>query len=202
MDARDIDTKVGKDAGRGIGVFVAAGAMALFFVYRARYAAVLNEDAFVPFRYARSPLAGDGLVFNPGGERVEGITNLLWTLALAGASGASGMPLPEISVFLGILCGTLAVCVAFVWCHAELRDAPISRSLAVPAARSSCSAAKTRAETPPPDQSDTKLGRRAAHSRIGASSQRRGVPRIHARRASRRQRQPWNASGLRRDTAA
>ncbi|CAN5650269.1 MAG: hypothetical protein M3494_08935 [Actinomycetota bacterium] len=98
MDARDIDTKVGKDAGRGIGVFVAAGAMALFFVYRARYAAVLNEDAFVPFRYARSPLAGDGLVFNPGGERVEGITNLLWTLALAGASGASGMPLPEVSV--------------------------------------------------------------------------------------------------------
>ena len=43
----------------------------------------LTDDAFISFRYARNLLEGHGLVFNPG-ERVEGYTNFLWTLELAG----------------------------------------------------------------------------------------------------------------------
>jgi arabinofuranosyltransferase len=44
----------------------------------------LTDDSFISFRYARNLVHGHGLVFNPGGERVEGYTNLLWVLLLAG----------------------------------------------------------------------------------------------------------------------
>jgi hypothetical protein len=43
----------------------------------------LCDDAFISFRYARNLLAGHGLVFNRG-EFVEGYTNFLWTLEVAG----------------------------------------------------------------------------------------------------------------------
>jgi hypothetical protein len=39
------------------------------------------DDAFIGFRYAANFLAGEGLVFNPG-QRVEGITNIGWLIAL------------------------------------------------------------------------------------------------------------------------
>ncbi len=42
----------------------------------------IDDDAFISARYARNLVNGHGLVFNPG-ERIEGITNLLWTLILA-----------------------------------------------------------------------------------------------------------------------
>lgn len=42
----------------------------------------LHDDAFISLRYARNLAEGQGLVFNPG-ERVEGYTNFLWTVALA-----------------------------------------------------------------------------------------------------------------------
>ena len=50
----------------------------------------LTDDAFISFRYARNLLEGHGLVFNPG-ERVEGYTNFLWTLELAGIWGLFGV---------------------------------------------------------------------------------------------------------------
>ncbi len=39
----------------------------------------ISDDAFISFRYARNLVEGQGLVFNAG-EKVEGFTNLLWTL--------------------------------------------------------------------------------------------------------------------------
>ena len=44
----------------------------------------LTDDAFISFRYARNLAHGFGLVFNPGLERVEGYTNFLWVVLLAG----------------------------------------------------------------------------------------------------------------------
>ena len=41
------------------------------------------DDAFISFRYARNLVIGNGLVFNPG-CRVEGYSNFLWVVALAG----------------------------------------------------------------------------------------------------------------------
>ena len=42
----------------------------------------VQDDAYISFRYAANLAAGHGLVFNPG-ERVEGYTNLLWTLLVS-----------------------------------------------------------------------------------------------------------------------
>jgi len=44
----------------------------------------IGDDAFISFRYARHLVNGQGLVWNPG-EYVEGYTNFLWVLMMAGA---------------------------------------------------------------------------------------------------------------------
>jgi arabinofuranosyltransferase len=43
----------------------------------------LFDDAMISMRYAKNFAAGRGLVWNPGGERVEGFTNPLWTLYMS-----------------------------------------------------------------------------------------------------------------------
>lgn len=67
----------------------------------------VGDDAFISFRYARNLIEGHGLVFNPG-ERVEGYTNFLWTLLVAGSLALGSHP-AQFSVVLGFLCfaGTL-----------------------------------------------------------------------------------------------
>jgi hypothetical protein len=70
---------------------VCAGSMALslWSIWRARFtiggwtAWVLYDDAMISMRYARNLANGDGLVWNAGGERVEGITNPLWAIWMA-----------------------------------------------------------------------------------------------------------------------
>lgn len=47
--------------------------------------AFVCDDAFISFRYARNLAQGYGLVWNKG-EWVEGYTNFLWTVMLAGAA--------------------------------------------------------------------------------------------------------------------
>lgn len=44
---------------------------------------VLFDDAMISMRYARNLAQGYGLVWNPGGERIEGYTNPLWVLYMA-----------------------------------------------------------------------------------------------------------------------
>jgi len=58
-----------------------------------------QDDAFISFRYAENLVAGNGLVFNVG-ERVEGFTNLSWTLLFAGVMALGGEPVLA-SVILG-----------------------------------------------------------------------------------------------------
>src|SRR5581483_8072602 len=57
------------------------------------------DDAYVSYRYAANLTAGRGLVFNAG-QRVEGISNLAWTLLLAVAH-ACGAALPDAGAALG-----------------------------------------------------------------------------------------------------
>jgi hypothetical protein len=79
-----------------LGCAVAAVAVGVILAARRSW---MCDDAFISFRYADNLVRGQGLVFNAG-ERVEGFTNLLWTLwtavglwigssaeAWAGASG-------------------------------------------------------------------------------------------------------------------
>jgi len=68
-----------------------------------------SDDAYISYRYARNLLDGHGLVYNPG-ERVEGYTNFLWTVLLAGIDGIlPGEHLPAIGTALGVLFGCATV---------------------------------------------------------------------------------------------
>ena len=49
------------------------------------------DDAYISFRYAKNLIDGHGLVYNPG-ERVEGYSNLAWTLLFALLSLVSAEP--------------------------------------------------------------------------------------------------------------
>lgn len=53
-----------------------------FIVSGERYF-VLFDDAMISMRYARNLANGHGLVWNPGGARVEGYTNPLWVIFMA-----------------------------------------------------------------------------------------------------------------------
>lgn len=44
----------------------------------------LFDDAMISMQYAKNLAHGDGLVWNAGGERVEGFSNPLWVLLMAG----------------------------------------------------------------------------------------------------------------------
>jgi hypothetical protein len=43
----------------------------------------LFDDGMISMRYAHNLADGHGLVWNPGGERVEGFSNPLWTALMA-----------------------------------------------------------------------------------------------------------------------
>src|SRR5437660_5760906 len=47
-----------------------------------RSAPLTVDDSYISYRYARNLIHGLGLVYNAG-ERIEGYTNLLWTLLVA-----------------------------------------------------------------------------------------------------------------------
>ena len=61
------------------------------------------DDAYISFRYAQNAILGNGLMFNPG-ERVEGFTNFLWTVAMIPLEGA-GIDVGRASMILGWLIG-------------------------------------------------------------------------------------------------
>ncbi|MGC9330077.1 MAG: hypothetical protein ACP5I1_20745, partial [Candidatus Hinthialibacter sp.] len=62
----------------------------------------LVDDAYIPMTYARNIAQGHGIVFYPGGERIEGFTSPAWVgwLTLAALSGAS---LPWVSQVASLL---------------------------------------------------------------------------------------------------
>jgi len=90
-----------------------------FGVARAAQLAWACDDAFISFRYAQNLVEGHGLVYNVG-ERVEGYTNLLWTLMLAAGMAAGGDPI-RIGAWLGIACyvGLAATLACISWRRRE-----------------------------------------------------------------------------------
>lgn len=72
----------------------------LGLVFLAWFNRFIQDDAFISFRYAYNLVNGIGLVWNEG-ERIEGYTNFLWTLAMS-------IPHLVLSVFLvSTLCAYL-----------------------------------------------------------------------------------------------
>ncbi|MCB9529477.1 MAG: hypothetical protein H6701_14015 [Myxococcales bacterium] len=82
----------------------------------------VNDDAFISFRYADNLVRHGELVFNPG-ERVEGYTNFLWTLLMAGVLGL-GLDVVAWSKALGVVfaAGTLLVVARFTARHTGARS--------------------------------------------------------------------------------
>jgi arabinofuranosyltransferase len=81
------------------------------FLGHALYFNFVTDDAYISFRYARNLAEHGQLVFNLG-ERVEGYTNFLWTVLLAGLLKLRLQP--EItSRVLGVLLGALGLLVTF-----------------------------------------------------------------------------------------
>jgi len=62
-----------------LGLALPLVALILLFSTMQLFWGFVQDDAFISLRYARNLATGNGLVFNPG-ERVEGFTNLCWTL--------------------------------------------------------------------------------------------------------------------------
>ncbi len=73
------------------------------------------DDAYISYRYARNVEAGNGPVFNVG-DRVEGYSNFLWVLLLAGGAWMK-IPPPVLAPLLGVLSylAILAVCWCVTW---------------------------------------------------------------------------------------
>jgi hypothetical protein len=91
----------------------------------------LCDDAFISFRYAEHLVNGFGLVFNPG-ERVEGYTNLLWTLWIA--LGMTVRVPPEIwSVVWGLVFHAASLGLLVAW-HVRFRRTSGTTLIAVPVA--------------------------------------------------------------------
>jgi hypothetical protein len=89
------------------------------------------DDAFIVYRYARSLAHGDGFVFNPG-ERVEGVTCFLWTLAMT-PFAAIGLPLPRVGPVLSAIAGLLCLALtALIHAESDGRDRLAMRDLLAP----------------------------------------------------------------------
>ena len=56
------------------------------YSYLATTLNVVQDDAYISYRYVANFLNGDGLVFNIG-ERIEGFTNFAWVIYMTARSG-------------------------------------------------------------------------------------------------------------------
>ena len=72
------------------------------------------DDAFISYRYARNLVEGSGLVYNPG-ERVEGYTNLLWTLWIAAGLALHVDPETWSSIFGLLSYGGVLMVILLAW---------------------------------------------------------------------------------------
>jgi hypothetical protein len=81
-------------------LWLAAFILAELAFWRAASLIWISDDAYASFRYADNWARGLGLVFNAK-ERVEGITNPLWTLVL-GVLARSGFDIENSSITLGL----------------------------------------------------------------------------------------------------
>jgi hypothetical protein len=100
------------------------------FLAEACPAPAQTDDAYISYRYARSLVEGQGLVFNPG-ERVEGMTNLLWTLLVA-AGMALGGEGPALGYGLGVASAAAVLLLAWRWARRGLEGARVFAAAAAP----------------------------------------------------------------------
>ncbi|RPI32360.1 MAG: hypothetical protein EHM70_09130 [Chloroflexota bacterium] len=72
-----------------IAILLAYAVYAALYIYKTSFVVngerffMLFDDAMISMRYARNLAHGYGLVWNPGGERIEGYSNPLWVVFMA-----------------------------------------------------------------------------------------------------------------------
>jgi arabinofuranosyltransferase len=76
------------------------------------------DDAYISYRYAQNLVDGHGLVYNIG-ERVEGYTNLLWTLMVAGGI-ALGVSASLVGHWLGFASGVFLLLATYLYSRSLL----------------------------------------------------------------------------------
>jgi hypothetical protein len=81
------------------------------------------EDAAISFAYAKNLAEGHGLVSFPGGERVEGYSNPVWTFSLAGLHWL-GFDLFEVVKWIQVLQAAITVPVSYLIGREAFRDRP------------------------------------------------------------------------------
>jgi hypothetical protein len=105
---------------------ILAGAVAcaaVLVVHAWTFLPFMADDAFISFRYADRFLEGKGLTWTDG-ERVEGYSNLLWVLLVAGVSAATPLDAIEAARVLGIAAMLAAMGGLFLFApRPHLRDA-------------------------------------------------------------------------------
>ncbi|NJN65775.1 MAG: hypothetical protein HC884_03210 [Chloroflexaceae bacterium] len=72
----------------------------------------IAEDGFITFRYALNLALGNGPVFNPG-ERVEGYSDFLWMVLLAGLHALAGAPIPLTARILGVIAALATIALTY-----------------------------------------------------------------------------------------
>jgi hypothetical protein len=103
--------------------FVLATLMAVLVALALSLGLCVQDDTYISLRYAHNLVDGHGLVFNPGETPVEGYTNFLWTLMLAGvmALGINGV--------VASVAGGLLSALALIWVTWSLgRTWPLART--------------------------------------------------------------------------
>jgi len=103
----------------------AALALGLVFAFAARFTgySLLADDAFISFRYADNLVTLGELVYNAG-ERVEGFSNLSFTLLLAAAARLGVAP-PTAATAMGFAAGALTVLGVAHGAHRHLGGSPV-----------------------------------------------------------------------------
>ncbi|MEM7199062.1 MAG: hypothetical protein AAF628_02285 [Planctomycetota bacterium] len=108
--------------------FVAFFALAALLTAHAwLYLPFVVDDALISMRYAERLVAGHGLTWTDG-ERVEGYSNLLWVLLLAGWRALGG-DLVLGGRVLGLLCSLLALAAVVTWPVRPSAERPVAHWL-------------------------------------------------------------------------
>lgn len=101
-------------------LIIAAGV--IYVIHGLSFGLCLQDDAYICLRFARNLADGHGIVYNPG-ERVEGYTNFLWTVA-SSALFLTGTDPPAMLRILGLLSGILALLAAALLARALAPQRP------------------------------------------------------------------------------
>jgi hypothetical protein len=102
------------------GWYVVFVARAAFRIHDGRWVYSLFDDAMISMRYARNLADGYGLRWNPGEPAVEGYSNLLWTLVMA---GLHLLRLPDRWAALPVAITGIAILAGSIWMAARIADA-------------------------------------------------------------------------------